>query len=128
MIYKCFWWLQQRKPQPKSETERVKSKPKSLYKTRYRWWKPLDIDEFTSNFNDTFKISFRPNLVAEDKIEIFSKDRREIRVCADTVSALLSPYRAVLYQREPAELTEKDRKLLEVVMETYPRSHNTPFL
>lgn len=128
MIYRCFGWLKKRKPQPKSETGRVKGKPKPLYKTRYRWWKPLDIDEFASNLGDAFQVSFRENLIAEDKIEIFSQDRREIRVCADTVSALISPYRAVLYQREPAKLTEKDRKLLEIVMEAYPRGHYTPFL
>ncbi len=119
---------EKKRPQPKTEADNEKSKQQCLYKTLYRWWKPLDLDEFASSFREVFEISFRPDLVAEEKIDIFSRDRREMRVCADTVSALLSPYRAVLYQREPSKLTERDRRLLEVIREAYPRGRYTPFL
>ena len=121
-------FMRNRKKGSRIKQEESEVKPKPLYSVRYRWWKPLNMEELASNLAEKFQVSPRPNPVAEGRIEIFGRDRGEIRVRADTLSALISPYRAILYQREPARLTERDRELLEIVMEAYPKRHHTPFL
>jgi hypothetical protein len=42
-----------------------------------------------------------------------------MRVTADTLSAYLSPMRAVLFQTDPQPLTEKDAALREILFELY---------
>lgn len=45
---------------------------------------------------------------------------------ADTLVALLSPTRAVLYQKEPSPFTARDKELRRKILEQYSRSRVTP--
>jgi hypothetical protein len=64
-----------------------------------------------------------------DKLEItlYKDDRDELRVRSDTLTALLSSFRAVLSQKDSAPFTYRDMKLRKLVSELYPRERPTPF-
>lgn len=47
-------------------------------------------------------------------------------MAANTLVALLSPARAVLYQKEPSAFTARDMELRRKILELYPRSRVTP--
>ena len=99
-----------------------------FFKTRFRWWTPFDIEWFAREFGGKYNVEFRSAHVEEGRIEIFDKSRREIRVKADTLYAFLMAYRAVLFQKEVAPFTERDRALEEFVSDRYPHMRDTPFL
>ena len=46
-------------------------------------------------------------------------------MAADTLVALLSPTRAVLYQKKPSPFTVRDMELRRKILELYPRSRVT---
>jgi hypothetical protein len=49
-------------------------------------------------------------------------------VRADTLNAFLTAYRAILFQKETAQLTPVDRELLDYILENYPRVRDTPLI
>jgi len=51
-----------------------------------------------------------------------------LKVSADTLSAMLSRFRALLYQKEAAPFTARDMELRKKVLELYTRDRSTPFL
>ncbi len=61
------------------------------------------------------------------EVAIHKDDRSELEVKSDTLVALLSSFRAVLSQREPAPFTPRDMELRKRVIELYPRERPTPF-
>lgn len=63
----------------------------------------------------------------EDPSSLYKEDRREIVVKADTLTASLSLFRAVLNQEKPAPFTAKDKQLRNKIHEFYPHDRPTPF-
>jgi hypothetical protein len=100
---------------------------------RFTWYYPYNLEELTTKLKENFAIV--KSLVKKKK-EVwdmtarawsFQDDpREEIEVKADTLFASLSPFRAVLFQKEKAPFTKKDLELRETVLALYPRSQPTP--
>ena len=65
---------------------------------------------------------------SDERELVFKKDeRKELKVSADTLTARLSVFRAVLTQKEAAPFTARDLELRKKVLGLYPRSRPTPF-
>jgi hypothetical protein len=99
----------------------------SYHYVRFRWSRGLDFDEIASDLSETFQVErlLRPYAVTE--IGIHKDDREKLKVRADTLGALLAPFRVVLYQREPAKFTAADMKLRKIILKMYPRISSTFF-
>jgi len=97
------------------------------YYVRFRWSRGLDFDEIESDLNETFQVEqlSRPYDVME--MSLHKNDREKLKVWADTLGALMSPFRAVLYQREPAKFTAADMKLRKIILKLYPRTTSSFF-
>lgn len=94
---------------------------------RFRWSRGLDFDEIESDLGETFEVErlIRPYAVTE--ISLHKDDREKLKVRADTLGALLAPFRVVLYQRESAKFTAADMKLRKIILNMYPRISSTFF-
>jgi hypothetical protein len=93
---------------------------------RFRWWNPLDLDKVVEEFPGfkTKKVTYLRN---KAELAIQRDARDEVVVEADTLKAFLSPFRAVLNQKEDKPFTARDMALRERVMKFYSRSSPTPF-
>ncbi|MFP3952019.1 MAG: hypothetical protein ACLFVP_07790 [Candidatus Bathyarchaeia archaeon] len=107
---------------------RARPEPEPYYKVRYRWWKPFDLDEFLERFEDKYDIREKPDYSQPGRIEIFNEIRGEIRVKADTLHVFMTPYRAILFQKEMKPLTEIDKKLEDYILDKYTHIRDTPFI
>jgi len=99
---------------------------------RFTWWHTHNPRELAEILKDTFTVTFyaRPGSLEEDRrydLSPYKGQRWEILVKADTLSAFLSAWRAVLFQRERAPFTKRDMKLREMILKLYPRITPTPF-
>jgi hypothetical protein len=106
----------------------VETEERPYFKVRFRWWRLFDIYWFAQEYNGIYDVEIMPSYMEDGRIEIFSEGRREIRVKADTLYAFLTGYKAILFQKEVAALTESDKELEEFVLERYPHVRDTPFL
>ena len=61
------------------------------------------------------------------EISIHKDDREKLKVKADTLGALMAPFRVVLYQRESAKFTATDLRLRKIILKMYPRISSTFF-
>lgn len=98
------------------------------HRTRFRWWNPLDVEGFAVEFGGRYEIVRRPNPVQRDRIEIFVDSRREVWIKADTLQAFITAYKAILFQKERAPLTEKDSELEGLLFSKYTHNRETPFI
>jgi hypothetical protein len=91
---------------------------------RFRWWNPVDLDKVKEELK-----GFKPSLkqFPTGEYDIFKDDKRELSVTADTLTAYLSGFRAILNQIEAKPFTKHDAELREKVRELYPRDRPTPF-
>jgi hypothetical protein len=89
--------------------------------------RPLDLDtavvELSADFAATKRV--RPKDAVE--LTLYGDQRDEVTAHADTLSAAMSPYRAVLYQRKRRPFTEKDLRLRAWVFKNYDKTTPTPF-
>lgn len=94
---------------------------------RFRWWTRIDLKGVSEDLSGLFHVEmFVPP--SDERELVFKKDvRRELKVSADTLTARLSAFRAVLSQKEAAPFTARDLELRKKVLELYPRSRPTPF-
>ena len=92
---------------------------------RFRWWNPVDLGKAVEEFSG-FKTKIIKGKEGED-LSIYRDQRDEVEVEADTLQALLSPFRVVLNQKEAKPFTVRDMELREKVMKMYPRGRPTPF-
>ncbi len=97
------------------------------YYVRFRWSRGLDFEKIESDLGETFQVEQLDRPYAVTEISLHKDDREKLKLWADTLGALLSPFRAVLYQREPAKFTAADMKLREIVLKMYPRISGTFF-
>lgn len=93
---------------------------------RHVWGSPVDVDRLVDEFEDYDLVMKQP---PDDpaKMSVQSYNLKELWVRADTVTAFLSPHRAVLAQKERAHFTGKDMELRSRVFKLYPYSRPTPF-
>jgi hypothetical protein len=93
---------------------------------RHVWWSPVDVDGLIDEFGDYDLVMKQP---PDDpaKMSVQSYNLKELWVRSDTVTAFLSPHKAVLAQRERAPFTERDMELRSRVFKKYPYSRPTPF-
>jgi len=106
------------------------SEPEPYHYVRFVWWRGFKIDQLVESLRGDFALTFHSY---EDERQFkydlsFRKGLRwEVRVRADTLSAFLSPFRAVLFQRVAAPFTRRDMELRGVVLSLYVRNRSTPF-
>ena len=102
------------------------SRGEPYHYVRFIWWGIVDVEGFQTEFGDDHEVRLVLPPEDESKTSIHIENVKELRVKADTLSAFLSPTRAVLSQKERAPFTRKDLKLREKVLEIYPHSRPTP--
>ncbi len=93
---------------------------------RYSWWKKVDLNEVIKKFSRTFHIENYTMNRNDRELSFFKEKREEIKIKADTLNVLLSPTRAILFQKEPLPFTSKDVELRKKVLELYSRKRPTP--
>ena len=66
--------------------------------------------------------------IGDDKEMVLLRDEREaLKVSTDTLNAFISPFRAVLFQRESKPFTKRDMELRRIMFEMFDKSTPTPF-
>jgi len=96
--------------------------------TRWRLWTPEQLEGI---FGAEFLVTHYDWPVPPKAYDFHfggSLTRYEIRVKADTLHALLSSIRAVLYQKEPEPFTERDERLYVMILSIYRNKRKLPFL
>ncbi len=94
---------------------------------RFRWIRDLDVDKEAERLSEEFEV--RPINTPEPseyEVSIYKTTRKEIIIKADTVGAIISTFRAILYQKEKAPFTNRDLKLRKEILDLYPRRSATP--
>jgi hypothetical protein len=93
---------------------------------RFRWWDPVDLDKAVEEFS-SFQAKKIVHARGGQEISLYRDQRDEVRVEADTLQALLSPFRVVINQKEVKPFTVRDMELREKLLKMYPRGRPTPF-
>ena len=94
---------------------------------RFKWWRMVDLKEVAREMGGVFSINILTIPKDDRELSLLKDMREELSVKADTLGAMLSPVRAVLFQRETAPFTARDMELRRRVLELYPRERPTPF-
>ncbi len=94
---------------------------------RFRWMRPLDLDAAMAELGADFAAVKRVRPKDAVELTLYGDQRDEVTAHADTLSAAMSPYRAVLYQRERRPFTGKDLRLRAWVLRNYDKATPTPF-
>lgn len=96
---------------------------------RWRWRRKHDPIKLVERFKGDFDVTLPVLRRKGDKLDVslFIGHRREILVKADTLSAFLSAWRAVLFQKVWAPFTRRDMELREIILSLYPFNRPTPF-
>ncbi len=94
---------------------------------RFRWWSRVDLEKIAEDLRAPFSVKKIDWPRDERELSLLKDERTELEVEADTLTARLSPFRALLSQKEAAHFTEKDVELRRRVTEIYPRDRPTPF-
>jgi len=95
--------------------------------SRFRWMRPLDLDPAITELGTDFAATKRIRPKNAVELTLYGDQRDEVIAHADTLSAAMSPYRAVLYQRERRAFTDKDLRLRAWVLKNYDKTTPTPF-
>ena len=99
----------------------------SYHYSRFRWMRPLDLDTAVAELGDDFAAVKRIRPKDDTELTLYGDQRDEVTAYADTLSAALGSYRAILYQRERRPFTEKDLRLRAWVLKNYDKATPTPF-
>jgi hypothetical protein len=94
---------------------------------RFTWYRDINVDKESKRLSAEFDV--RPINTPEPspyEISIHKTTRKEIIIKADTVGAIISTFRAILYQREKAPFTARDLKLRQEILDLYPRRSASP--
>jgi len=99
----------------------------AYYYTRFRWARPFDLGAASAELGSDFKVSLRARPRGEDEITLFDDQRDELVAEADTLGAIMTSMRAVLFQREAKPFTARDLRLRAWVVERFDKTTPTPF-
>lgn len=94
---------------------------------RFRWWTRVDLEKLSVEFANKFSIKTTGIPSVEQELTLWKDDRNELEVKADTLTAFISSFRAVLFQKKPSPFTSRDVELRKKIIELYPRARPTPF-
>lgn len=96
---------------------------KPYYYVRFRWFNGADLKKVARELKTQFIVDeiYMPEKGFFDVDEFPFSERERLRVEADTLTARLSPFRAVLFQRKLESFTKKDMKLRKRILELYSR-------
>ena len=83
-------------------------KPQPCFYVRFRWLKRVDMKEAAKDFGENSCVVTMIAPTGDYDFLMFKEHREELRVMADTLRPLLSPKRALLYQRKTAPFTLRD--------------------
>lgn len=92
--------------------------------TRYKWYDPVDLQQLEETLRDRFSVEKRPMPFSEQDVSIYRYERDGIKVKADTLSAFLYLFKAVLFQLKAQPFTMLDRELREAVLSHYTRDRS----
>ena len=93
--------------------------------TRYKWYEPVDLQQLEETLRDRFHVEKRPMPFSELDVSIYRYERDGIKVKADTLSAFLYMFKAVLFQVEAEPFTVLDKELREAVLSHYTRDRSS---
>ena len=88
---------------------------------RFRWNTPLDLERTKSMLSGSFRVTVMSTPHEVGSLVYQWRERGEVKVAADTLSAGLDPYRAVLYQKEAKPFTRLDLALRNAVVDLYDK-------
>ena len=94
---------------------------------RFRWWEGLDLKKVSEDLSQSFSVEMTIGPRDKQEISLHKDERNELKVSADALSAMLSRFRAVLYQKEAAPFTTRDMELRKKILELYSHNRPTPF-
>lgn len=87
----------------------------------------VDLDKISKDFGDQFEVKVMTYPKDDIEMSLHKDDRDEILVKADTLTAFLSGFRAVIFQKKPKPFTKNDLELRRRIWEIYPHDRATPF-
>jgi hypothetical protein len=94
---------------------------------RFRWIRDVNVDREAKRLSAEFDVRlFNTPVTSESEVAIHKTTRKEYLVKADTLSAFISTFRAILFQKEQALFTARDMKLRQEILDLYPRRSATP--
>ena len=94
---------------------------------RFRWWSRVDLERASEDLGKLFSVTMVDYPSDKHELSLYKDERKELKVGADTLNAILSIFSVTLYQKEAAPFTTRDVELRKKVLEMYPRSRPTPF-
>lgn len=94
---------------------------------RFRWWSAVDIEAVDEEMKAQ-RFDVKNMEIPKYELELaFQKEYRdELVVKADTLTAHLSQFRAILTQKKAESFTPRDMELRKRIIEVYPRNRPTP--
>lgn len=101
--------------------------PEPYHYVRYSWFTEVNLERLSEEMRGAFAVEpvFMPE--NDSELTIVKYDREKLKIGADTLKVRLSPYRAVLFQRDSAPFSPRDVELRGRILELYPRITPTPF-
>jgi len=93
---------------------------------RFTWWKNVDLRNVERELDAAFSVESIEMPGDDREFSLYKEMRGELKVRADTLGAILSPVRAVLFQREAMPFTARDVELRRRILKLYPRNTPTP--
>jgi hypothetical protein len=94
---------------------------------RFRWWSAVDLKAVDEEMRALeFEIKRLEIPKYELELTLQKEYRDELVVKADTLTAHLSQFRAVLTQKEAKPFSRRDMKLRKRIVEIYPQNRPTP--
>lgn len=93
---------------------------------RFRWWTGVDLKEVSEDLRRFFSVETIDLPSNEHELSLLKDERNELKIRADTLIAIISCFRAILFQKDEAPFTARDLKLREKVLELYPHNRPTP--
>ena len=95
------------------------------YFIRYEWFNRIDLDALAKEMEEDFVVELRPMPTGRVDLSPYKFDRDGLKISADTLAVFTYPFKAVLFQREPAPFTSKDLKLRDRILELYPKNKSS---
>lgn len=92
---------------------------------RFKWRKNVDLKVLINKLSREFIVEERPMSYGGMDVSINKTYRDGLKVNADTLSAFLYPFKAVLFQKKAAPFTSRDLLLRKKILELYPRNRST---
>ncbi len=95
------------------------------YFIRYEWFQRVDLDALAKEMEEEFVVELRPMPTGRVDLSPYKFDREGLKITADTLAVFTHPFKAVLFQREPAPFTSRDLKLRNRILELYRKNKSS---